>query len=64
MLVDTGCTKTVVHASACSTWTRQTTCVTTVNGTEMRCIGVTTLRVQLPVGAEAWIEALVVRDKN
>lgn len=63
VLVDSGCTKTVAHMSACSSWTRRTTCVTTVNGAEMRCIGVGTVRLQLHSGAEAFIEALVVRDR-
>lgn len=34
-LVDTGCSKTVANTSVCSSWTEQSTYVTTVNGSEM-----------------------------
>lgn len=63
VLVDTGCTKTVAHASVCSSWTKQNTYITTVNGSEMRCVGVGTVKLRLLSGAEACVEVLVVRDR-
>ena len=38
-LIDTGCTKCIVHASLCSRWTRENVSVTTVSGERYKCLG-------------------------
>ena len=38
-LIDTGCTKCIVHAPLCSQWTRESANVTTVSGERYQCMG-------------------------
>lgn len=62
-LVDTGCTKGIVHVSMCFRWTRKDMCVTTVSGERYSCQGTSVVRVQLPSGVHAFVEVLVVSTR-
>ena len=62
-LVDTGCTKCIVHASLCSRWTRENVNVTTVSGERYKCLGTSEVQIQLHSGASVTVSALVVSFK-
>lgn len=60
VLVDTGSTETIVHASCCMRWQPRITSVTTISGDTFRCTGVGEVSVETPAGLCARLEALVV----
>lgn len=62
-LIDTGCTKSIVHAPLCSRWTKGNVCVTTVSGERFQCVGSGEVQVKLLSGAFVTVSALVVPFK-
>ena len=62
-LVDTGCTKCIVHVSLCPRWKRDNVNVTTVSGERYQCMGTSEVQIQLFSGACVTVSALVVPFK-
>lgn len=62
-LIDTGCTKSIAHASVCRTWQKLYTSVRTLNGERYVCDGVGTVTVRTSGGGEAPVEVLVTLRK-
>ena len=62
-LIDTGCTKCIVHASLCSRWTRENVSVTTVSGERYKCLGTSEIKIHLHSGGAVSVSALVVPFK-
>ena len=62
-LVDTGCTRTVIHSSLCIEWKRRDVCMVTVSGELLDCAGTADVRVQVPGLAAVVVDALVVKKK-
>ena len=63
VLIDTGCSRSIVHVSACADWRQQRESVYTVSGERSECAGVGRITIQLDNGATAVIDSLVVQDK-
>ena len=62
-LIDTGCTRTLVHASLCKRWHERKLHVVTVSGQQLECAGITDVRVAVPGMRRVTVSALVVRDR-
>ena len=62
-LVDTGCTRSIVHVARCSRWTAQRINVITVSGGRYECLGTGPVRVGVCSGVSADVDALVVADR-
>ena len=63
VLIDTGCSRSIVHASVCVNWKRQRENIFTVSGERSECDGVGQVSVELEDGTKAVFSALVVREK-
>ena len=63
VLIDTGCTRTVVHTSLCVGWERREVCMLTVSGQRLDCAGTADVRVRVPGMAAVVVDALVVGEK-
>ena len=53
-MVDSGCTRTIVHEGMCDKWFRKSVAMTQIGGTEWRCQG--TSKVQVTVGGGVKVE--------
>ena len=62
-LVDTGCSRTLVHASLCRRWHRRKLHVVTVSGQQLECAGIADVRVAVPGFRRVIVSALVVTVK-
>ena len=62
-LVDTGCTKCIVHAPMCSQWKKASVSVTTISGERFKCVGTSEVKVRLLSGPTVIVTALVMRDR-
>ena len=63
VLIDTGCTRTVIQSSLCFGWKRRDVCMVTVSGQRLHCAGTADVRVQVPGLTEVVVDALVVEKK-
>ena len=63
VLVDTGCTRTVVHSSLCAEWKRRSVSMVTVSGQRVDCAGTAEAEVGVPGGGAVVLDALVVAMK-
>uniref|UniRef100_A0A5S6QG55 Peptidase A2 domain-containing protein n=1 Tax=Trichuris muris TaxID=70415 RepID=A0A5S6QG55_TRIMR len=63
VLIDTGCTQCIAHASCCRKWRKQRTDVTTVNGEQLRCVGVGSVKLQAPEGRLVTVEIIISEKK-
>lgn len=59
-LIDTGCSRCIVHLSLCSSWKREAISVLTVSGEEYACKGSVTVSLQLSSGMFVDVDVLVV----
>ena len=62
-LIDTGCTKCIVHVSLCSRWKGENVSVMTVSGESYECMGTGMVQLQLVTGVSVSMSALVVPSK-
>ena len=62
-LIDTGCTKCIVHMSLCAQWTKEKVSVITLSGEPYKCVGTGTVLVQLSSGVSVSVSAIVVPYK-
>ena len=63
-LVDTGCTRSVVHSSLCACWQRRDVSMVTVSGQHLDCAGTADVRLQLPgVRSAVTVNAIVVKKR-
>ena len=62
-LVDTGCTRSIVHVSVCRQWAKGRVGVTTVSGQRHWCEGTGLVEVTLQSGHTVAVEVLVVAQK-
>ncbi|KAK4322347.1 hypothetical protein Pmani_006904 [Petrolisthes manimaculis] len=60
VLVDTGCSRCIVHTSLCNSWKEETISVLTVSGEEYLCKGSGIVRLQLSSGASVDVDVFVV----
>ena len=61
-LVDTGCTRSIIHASLCGPWNDREVNMVTVSGQRLDCAGTAKVRVQLPGRrAAVVVNAIVVK---
>ena len=61
VMVDSGCTRTLIHRGWCDTWERRTNAVMwTATDQRWKCLGVTTLVIEPKAGGRAVVEAFVV----
>ena len=58
-MVDTGCTRTIVHASKCKTWQRGVVVMTQIGGDGWRCQGTAKVCVEAKGGGETEVVANV-----
>ncbi|KAK3878418.1 hypothetical protein Pcinc_017002 [Petrolisthes cinctipes] len=63
VLVDTGCTDTIVYALCCMQWLLQTTNITTISGDLFQCIGVGSVMMETPTDQRAQMNVLVVHEQ-
>ena len=63
VLVDTGCSLSVVHVSCCKAWTKGAVDMVTVSGEKWQCEGTGVVRLQLSGGASTDICAYVTTTK-
>uniref|UniRef100_A0A5S6Q5E4 RNase H domain-containing protein n=1 Tax=Trichuris muris TaxID=70415 RepID=A0A5S6Q5E4_TRIMR len=62
-LVDSGCTKCIVHTSCCDSWRERRINVTTISGELLRCIGTASVRLQPSEESQATVQAIVTDRK-
>ena len=62
-LIDTGCTRSIVHCSVCRPWERHPVNVITASGHNLRCAGVADISVQVPGLNAVTVSALVTEEK-
>ena len=62
-LVDSGCSRSIVHVSFCPGWSKRHISVRTVSGESYRCDGTGPARVSLGESVSVDLNALVVREK-
>ena len=63
VLIDTGCTRSIVHSSLCAGWERRNVCMVTVSGQRLDCAGTADVRVEVPGVRAVVVDALVVELK-
>ena len=63
VLVDTGCSRSVVHVSCCKAWTKGAVDMVTVSGEKWQCEGTDVVRLQLSGGASTDICVCVTTTK-
>ena len=59
VMVDTGCTRTIVHVGMCDKWFRKSVAMTQIGGTDWRCQGTSKVRVTVGAGVEVEVRANV-----
>ena len=59
VMVDTGCTRTIVHEGMCDKWFRKSVAMTQIGGTDWRCQGTSRVRVTVGGGVEVEVRANV-----
>ena len=59
VMVDTGCTRTIVHVSRCAKWFRKSVAMTQMGGTDWKCQGTSKVRVAVGAGVEVEVRANV-----
>ena len=62
-MVDSGCTRTLVHVDWCKKWKRQNVGMLTVAEERWRCMGVADVQIVIPGGLAVNLEAYVVSSK-
>ena len=62
-MVDSGCTRTLVHVDWCKKWTRRDVGMLTVTEEKWRCLGAANVRIVVPGGSAVDVEAYVVSSK-
>ena len=62
-LIDSGCTRTLVHWSVCSQWRRGAARVVTVSGQQLECAGTGDVQIVVPGCQAVMVSALVVGEK-
>ncbi|XP_043239685.1 uncharacterized protein LOC122390607 [Amphibalanus amphitrite] len=62
-LIDSGCTRTLVHESVCHQWRRSAAEVITVNGQRLQCEGAAEVRLAVPGCRAVEVSALVIRER-
>ena len=62
-LIDSGCTRTLVHESVCGQWRRSAAEVITVSGQRLRCEGAAEVRLAVPGCCAVEVSALVIRER-
>ena len=60
VLVDSGCSRCLVHVSACGSWRPSDVGIVTMDGARHRCLGVSTVCVKTELGSPKFIEAFVI----
>ena len=60
VMVDSGCSRCLVHVSCCGSWTRTDSAIVTVDGTRHQCLGVSSVCLQDGSGPPKFVQALVV----
>ena len=60
VLVDSGCSCSIIYAPACKSWSRKPVSIVTVGGGRQTCLGTGRIHVCKPDGSEFHIDALVV----
>lgn len=63
VLVDSGCSCSIIYAPACKSWSRKPVSIVTVGGGRQTCLGTGRINVCKPDGSELYIDALVVDFK-
>ena len=63
VMVDTGCTKTIVHVGRCTKWFRKSVAMTQMGGTDWKCQGTSKVRVAVGAGVEVEVRANVTSVK-
>ncbi|KAG0730407.1 hypothetical protein GWK47_028329 [Chionoecetes opilio] len=63
VLVDTGCTDTIVHVRCCGQWQPRTTTITTISGETFQCTGVGSVTVETSTDQLAKVHALVASEQ-
>uniref|UniRef100_A0A5S6QEW3 RNase H domain-containing protein n=1 Tax=Trichuris muris TaxID=70415 RepID=A0A5S6QEW3_TRIMR len=63
VLIDTGCTRCIAHASCCRKWRKQRIDVTTVSGEQLRCVCVGSVKLQAPEGRRVTVEVIISEKK-
>ena len=63
VLVDTGCSTCIAHASCCQVWKKEPVDIITISGDAVRCIGNSRVRLQVKDGRVVDVEAFVVQAK-
>ena len=62
-LIDSGCTRTLVHESVCRQWRRGAAEVITVSGQRLQCEGAAEIRLAVPGCRAVEVSALVIRER-
>ena len=62
-LIDTGCTRSIVHVSVCRKWERRSVSVVTVSGQQLKCAGTAEVDVEVPGLRPVMVSALVVEER-
>ena len=62
-MVDSGCTRTLIHEDWCTTWQRQDVGTLTISEEMWRCLGVAHVRIVTACGAVAEVKAFVLSRK-
>ena len=60
VVVDSGCSRCLVHVSCCGSWTRNNAAIVTMDGSRHQCMGVSTVCVEAESGPLKFVQALVV----
>lgn len=61
VLIDTGCSMSIVHLSCCSHWSEKKVDLLTINGERQQCVGVGNVNVSTHDGISVDIDVLVVK---
>ena len=62
-LIDTGCSRTIVHADRCRSWRKASVDVEIISGTSRACCGVGVVSISTDEGNSARVDVLVVHCK-
>ena len=60
VLVDTGCSRCLVHVSCCGAWHRSDVSIVTMNGARHRCLGVSNVCIQIDGHSPKFVQAFVI----
>lgn len=63
VLIDTGCTDTIVYGPCCMQWRPQTINIMTISGGSFQCAGVGSVTVETPTGQRAHMNVLVACER-